>query len=101
MYTTVEGADAREVLDDLARRGHVPSGLLDRLEYVGWSGEYKDLTFIAGTTPDEVLLVDDDAGWVRPDQRGRWVSIAAWDGGPDDELRRIRAVLEDRLRGPS
>jgi hypothetical protein len=97
VFTTVEAADARQVLEDLARRGQVPPGLLDRLEYVEWCGEYKDLSFVPGVAVDEVVLVDDDAGWVRPDQRGRWVAIAPWDGGPDGELRRVRWVLEGLL----
>ncbi len=97
IYTTVEEADAREVLSELTDRRQVPAALFDRLEYVAWSGEYKDLAFVAGVVADEVLIVDDDAGWVRPDQRTSWVSIAGWDGGPDDELKRIQAVLEARL----
>jgi hypothetical protein len=94
VFTTVEEADAREVMADLDRGGHVPPGLLARLEYVTWCGEYKDLVFVPDVTLGEVLLVDDDSGWVRPDQRDRWVKIAVWDGGPDDELPRVRAVLE-------
>jgi hypothetical protein len=94
LFTTVEEADAREVMDGLDRSGHVPPGFLPRLEYVGWSGEFKDLGFVLGATRDEVLLVDDDVGWVRPDQRDRLVVIAAWDGGADSELVRVQSVLE-------
>jgi hypothetical protein len=99
LFTTVEEADARAVLRDLARRGHLPPGMLERLEYVGWSGKYKDLGLVPGAVPEAVLLVDDDGGWVRPDQRDRWVAIAGWDGGPDRELERVRSVLEGRLAG--
>jgi hypothetical protein len=99
LFTTVEEEDARDVLRDLARRGHLPPGLLERLEYVGWSGEYKDLGLVPGAAPEAVLLVDDDGGWVRPDQRSRWVAVAGWDGGPDSELERVRSVLEGRLAG--
>ncbi len=99
LFTTAEEADAREVIEGLARSGHVPAGLLARLEYVSWQGQYKDLGLIAGAAPGEVLLVDDDAGWVRPDQRERWIPILPWDGGADSELRRVRAVLEGWLDG--
>jgi hypothetical protein len=101
IFTTVEEADAREVMEELARRGHVPMALLARLEYVDWTGEFKDLRFVANADPGEVLLVDDDAGWVRPDQRDRWVPIAAWDGGADDELARVRSVLGHLLDDPA
>ncbi|WP_439621473.1 NIF family HAD-type phosphatase [Gemmata sp.] len=99
VFTTVEEADARDALARLDRAGHLPSGLLDRLEFVGWSGEFKDLAFVPDATPGEVVLVDDDDGWVRPDQRGQWVPVAAWDGGPDSELARVRVVLEGWLSG--
>jgi hypothetical protein len=93
ILSTVEEGDAREVLADLADRRHVPPELLARLELVKCSGEYKDLAFVPDVTSAEVLLVDDDAGRVRPDQRGQWVAIAGWDGGPDGELSRIQARL--------
>ena len=94
LFSSVEEADAREVLEALARSGHVPPRLLARLEYVDWAGEYKDLRFVPGAFPGEVLLVDDDPGWVRPDQRDRWIAVTAWDGGADSELPRVRSVLE-------
>ena len=99
MYTTVGEADAREVMADLAGAGHVPPTLFDRLEYVGWSGEHKDLSFVRGAVPADILLVDDDAGWIRPDQRDRWIPIIGWDGGPDSELLRVWALLLGRLAG--
>lgn len=94
IFTTVEEADARDALSDLCRRGYVPQQLLDRLEYIDWHGEHKDLAFVPDVAPGEVLLVDDDAGWVKPEQTRQWVRIAAWDGGPDDELARVRCILD-------
>lgn len=99
IFSTVEEADAREVFADLADSGRAPAELVDRLEYVAWCGEYKDLAFVAGAWPGEVILVDDDAGWIRPDQRDRWVPVSPWDGGPDRELGRVRSVLEGWLGG--
>ena len=95
VFTTVEQADAEAVMDDLGRAGHLPAGLLARLEYVEWCGEYKDLAFVQHAAPDRVVLVDDDGGWVRPEQRGQWVPIAAWDGGQDAELRRVQSLLKN------
>ena len=97
LFTSVEEADARSALDQLVDRGQVPAELLEPLCYVEWSGEHKDLEFIADATPEDVLLIDDDAGWVRPDQRGQWIAIAPWDGGPDRELLRVQQVLIERL----
>jgi hypothetical protein len=97
LFTCVEEPDAREILNRLSRSGHVPRELLGRLEYVEWGGEYKDLNFIPDSVPGEVLLVDDDPGWVRPDQRDRWVAVAPWDRGEDRELLRTQSLLERRL----
>jgi NLI interacting factor-like phosphatase len=97
VFTTVEETDAREAIESLALRGYVPPGLLARIEYVGWCGEYKDLCFVPNASPGEVVLADDDAGWVRPDQRAQWVPIAAWDGGADGELSRVQSILEGWL----
>ncbi|QJW94536.1 NIF family HAD-type phosphatase [Frigoriglobus tundricola] len=97
LFTTVEEADAQSALDQLVDRGQVPAELLAPLKCVTWTGEYKDLGFIADAVPEDVLLVDDDGGWVRPGQRDQWVAIAPWDGGPDRELLRVQQVLLERL----
>lgn len=97
VFTTVDESVAWEVVDDLADGGHVPSRLLARLEFVDWSGEYKDLRFIANVEPAQVLLVDDDAAWVHPDQRDQWIAVRAWNGEPDRELSRVRSEMERRL----
>jgi len=68
LFTCVEQPDAWEVLDELARDGLMPVELLDRLEYVEWTGEYKDLAFILNSVPEEILFIDDDPQWIRPDQ---------------------------------
>ena len=99
MFTAVEEAAAREVLSDLDRAGHLPRGFLDRMEFVAWTGEHKDVRFVPGVPPAEIRLVDDDGGWVRPDQRAQWVPVEPWDSGPDTELARVQVVLEKWLRG--
>lgn len=101
VFTSVEEADARVVLADLDRAGYLPVGLLGRLEFVDWCGEYKDLAFVSGVSPTAVVQVDDDGGWVRPDQRTQWIPIAARGGGPDAELVRVRALLERLLADSS
>jgi hypothetical protein len=93
IFTTVEESVAREVLADLAAKGFVPRTLRERVEYIDWSGEFKDLRFIPDTTPEHVWLVDDDASWIRPEQRSQWIAIAPWDDGPDEELQRLMTVL--------
>lgn len=99
IFSTVEESEARQVIEDLRRRGDVPARLSTRLEYVNWSGERKDLEFIPGVSVKETALVDDDAGWIRPDQREQWIAIAPWDGDDeaDEELLRIESVLESRI----
>jgi hypothetical protein len=95
IFTTVEESVAREVLAGLAAKGLVPQTLWQRLEFIDWSGEHKDLRFIPGTMPEKVWIVDDDASWIHPEQRSRWIAIAPWDGGPDEELARIRKILAE------
>lgn len=97
IFTTVDEADARAAIESLVDRGHMSEALAERLEYVSWCGEYKDLAFVPGATSDEVLLVDDDAGWIRPDQRAWWIAIAPWDNGPDTDLVRVQQLLVARL----
>ena len=94
LFTTVESTDARGVLESLAKKGEVPFALLDRLEYIDWNGEFKDLRFIKGASPDEIILADDDEGWIHPDQENQWIPVAPFYGDPDDELSRLRREIE-------
>ncbi|HZT44148.1 MAG TPA: hypothetical protein VFA07_18430 [Chthonomonadaceae bacterium] len=58
--------------------------------------------YITDARPEEVILIDDDEGWVRPDQRGQWIAIAEYDPyqvkGEDREFDRVRHLLEARLQ---
>lgn len=98
LFTCVEKRDALEILNRLADEGHVPFPFLNRLDSVVWEGEHKDLGFVTDARPEEILLIDDDAGWIRADQRVQWIRIDAWPGGKDDERSRVRSILEDHLR---
>lgn len=98
LFTTVEEVDAREVLVTLADSGAVPTDFVASLEYVAWSGEFKDISFVPDVVPEQVVFVDDDSGWIRPDQREQWIEVVPWDGkSADRELIRVRAELERRL----
>lgn len=93
LFTTVEKPDAFDALEQLESNGHVPSSFLDRLEYVDWYGEHKDLMLVPETKLGEAMLIDDDAGWIRPDQKEWWIPITPWDGGDDHELQWIQTLL--------
>ncbi len=93
LLTTVDEETAREVVDQLADNGHAPSSFANRVEYIDWQGEYKDLRCAQGVEWNNILFIDDDHGWVHPNQVSQHVPIAPWHGGPDEELRRLRSVL--------
>ena len=96
LLTTVEEADAREVLFKLADSGNVPEAFANA-EYIDWEGEYKDLRFAKDVDPGEILFLDDDAGWVHPEQTDRWIPIQPWSSGDDTELKRVRLEILNRI----
>lgn len=97
LLTTVDEESARDVLEQLADRREAPSSIVDRIEYINCDGEHKDLRNAKGVALSDVLFVDDDRGWVHPDQLDQWIQIEAWHGGADDELARVQNVLVTRL----
>lgn len=100
LFTCVEKEDAWPMLRELSREDQIPRSLLRRLEYVHWTGRYKDLNFILDCQPQQVRLVDDDEYWIKPEQLKRWIPITPWHGTDqhDGELLRVRRLLEDWLR---
>ncbi|MEL6108419.1 MAG: NIF family HAD-type phosphatase [Planctomycetota bacterium] len=99
LLTTVDEPTARAVLDELAEHREIPGVVADRIEYIEWEGQYKDLRNANNVALDETLLVDDDQGWIHPEQFDRWVPIAPWRGGMDTELERVQSELASRLSG--
>ena len=98
LLTTVDEQTARLVLEALADGGDVPGIVADTIEYIDWDGEYKDLRNAIDVNVDEILFVDDDQGWIHPDQIEQWIRITPWRGEPDDvELRRVQQQIESRL----
>ncbi len=96
IFTSVRSEVARSVLATLVEYGDAPAAFAD-VEIVAWQGRVKDLCFVRGATPAEVVLVDDQERVIEPSQRDRWVSVAEWDDPAvtdDRELERARAVLD-------
>src|SRR5258708_4578131 len=100
LFTSVNKKNALAALEQCAEQGEVPQEFLDKLEYLEWEGKYKDLNFIPNAVMSEVLLVDDDGGWVRPEQQEQWIEIAEYDPylvtGEDQEFARVRQLLAHR-----
>ncbi|MFH1468153.1 MAG: NIF family HAD-type phosphatase [Pseudomonadota bacterium] len=103
LFTYVNPARARWVIQELAAHGEIPPETPARLEVFAWPYqelEFKDLGMIPGAAVEDCYLVDDNEGFVLPEQKHRWIEIAEWERpypGADRELERVRRVLERRL----
>ena len=97
LLTTVDEDDAREVIHDLIDAGKIP-GEFANVEYIDWQGEHKDLRYAKNASPDQILFLDDDRGWVHPEQLDRWIPILPWTSGDDSELEKTKLLILDRLR---
>ena len=81
-------------------RGELPVELADSLDYVDWEGRYKDLSYVSGAEPEEILLVDDQEYYIEPGQENQWVEIDCFVppySQEDRELEDIRARIELRI----
>ena len=61
---------------------------------MAWNGETKDLSFVPGTNPAEVLLVDDQERYVHPGQEMQWVRIEEYLPPYGDDDRELEQVLD-------
>jgi hypothetical protein len=102
LYTSVPESRVRPVIEGLISRGDAPEWLRE-IEVVAWAGPHKRLHFIPGVAADDVLLIDDMAQYVHPDDLHRWVSIPCFeapymesDSALRTTLQRIRAVIAGR-----
>lgn len=96
LFTAVRRPLALEVVKRLVEDGFAPPWFAN-IEYIDWSGPYKDLTRFVG---EGCLLVDDLEGYVAPGQQGSWLRIQNFESpypSDDVELQRVWAELEARI----
>ena len=101
LFTSVSQRIAYEVLDDLSQQGYIPKEFIDKVEYIEWEGEHKDLRYVSKARSSEILLIDDDEGWIKPEQKSQWIAIGEYDPylveGEDRELVRVQGILEQKV----
>src|SRR5262245_985209 len=67
IFTSVNEERFRSIANLLTTEGYAPNWFAD-IEYITWSGETKNLIFLDGASPEEILLVDDYEKYVHPRQ---------------------------------
>ena len=86
VYTTVKEEKFRPIAKLLVEEGYAPIWFSD-IEYVNWSGEVKDLSFIPGAQVKDSFLVDDYHMYIAPGQESQWIEIQQFDYPyPDDDV---------------
>lgn len=74
IFTAVNESQFRSVAETLAEQKKVPDWFVN-LEYIHWSGKYKDLRFISDTEIDRAIILDDREEYIKPEQRNQWIHI--------------------------
>lgn len=91
IFTAVNQPRFREIARILVEREKVPNWFTE-VEYIEWTGNYKDLSFISDVTPNQMLLIDDRQEYVNPKQINQWIYIPGYDfpySQRDCELEKI------------
>jgi hypothetical protein len=99
IFTAVSEPLTRRIVDQLVLDGDAPPWFGRELEYVNWTGSYKDLGFIPGAIIEETLLLDDQEDYVLPEQKRFWISVPEFDPRHlpgDDAFTTLEALLRAR-----
>jgi len=95
IYTAVPEIYFRKIAKTLIDLKQVPDWFVN-LEYIKWHGKYKNLTFIPNIKLDRVIIIDDRAAYIKPEQKKNWISIREYSypySQSDRELTRIVGEL--------
>ena len=96
IFTAVSEERFRSIAERLVEDGLAPRWF-SGIDFVRWSGRYKDLTPLIREHGCTALLVDDHADYVHPDQHQHWIPITAFDPQrPDAELAAVLTELQKR-----
>jgi NLI interacting factor-like phosphatase len=93
IFTAVNEVRFRSISRTLAEAGDVPAWFVD-LEYINWSGTYKDLSFIPEGVIDQTILIDDRIEYIHPEQKDRWLEILGYEYPYPDDDRELDKVIE-------
>ncbi len=99
LYTAVSDARCHEIIYNLVTRDLAPDWLSD-VSFVDWDRKVKDLRNIPNVTPEQCLIVDDNRDYILAEQLSQWIVIENFEPpypASDQELDRVRAVIERRL----
>jgi hypothetical protein len=99
MFTTVKEERFRNIARLLVEERIAPSWFAE-MEYITWHGATKDLQFVPGVSPHQVLLVDDFEKYVHPGQEAQWLEIEHFDhpySSADTGLAKMLATLAARI----
>lgn len=92
-FTTVKEPRFRAIASMLVAEGTAPAWF-PSIEYVRWEGPTKDLAFVQGARPEEVLLLDDCADYVHAGQEPQWVPIDQFEAPYTPEDRGLADALQ-------
>lgn len=96
IFTAVNELKFRQIAKILVEQKKAPSFFAD-LEYVNWSGNYKDLNFIQNKQDYPIVLIDDREEYIKPEQKSNWIYIPEYDYPyleNDSELEKIENKLD-------
>jgi NLI interacting factor-like phosphatase len=93
IFTSVNEERFRAIAMLLTIEGYAPNWFAD-IEYITWTGETKNLNYIDGVSPEEILLVDDYEKYVHPGQAGQWIKAPDFDYPYSDDDQGLREVLQ-------
>src|SRR5262249_59590324 len=86
IFTSVNEERFRSIANLLTTEGYAPNWFAN-IEYITWNGETKNLIFVDGASPEEILLVDDYEKYVHPGQENQWIKVPYFDYPySDDDL---------------
>ena len=92
IFTSVNEERFRSIATLLITEGYAPNWFAD-IEYISWSGETKNLIFVDGALPEEILLVDDYEKYIHPGQESQWIRAPEFDYPYSDDDLGLREIL--------
>jgi NLI interacting factor-like phosphatase len=92
IFTSVNEERFRSIANLLTTEGYAPNWFAD-IEYITCGGETKNLIFVDGASPEEILLVDDYEKYVHPGQENQWIKVPYFDYPYSDDDLGLREVL--------
>lgn len=94
LFTAVSQTRVKDIINNLLESRDIPEWFKTDVDYIIWTGIYKNLNYIPNIKLGEVLLLDDQEAYILPEQKEYWVLVPEFEYPYCDTDNTLKLIIQ-------